>query len=339
MSQNIRVGIIGCGKISNRHGSWFLEDPDCEIVALCDLDADARKEREQAIREIHPEAKIEHFSDHRKLLEEGGVDAVAILLPHHLHYTICLDAIEAGKHVLVEKPMVTDVSQAREIMEKAEAAGLVLGIAYQRNTMSEYQYVKRMIDNGELGKIQFLSAHLEQPWFDIVHRPEIANTWRSSHEQAGGGQLVDSGSHTVSAVLAVTRLVPEEAFAFVENAGLGVDVNTVAAVKFRGGVLGSLTIGGFGHSCTEILRVVGDKASARIFFRTVQEQSLEIDGEVVDAKNLLPGTTPNLNFLETIRGNATLESDAELGLRVAQLTEALYASAKAHRPVRMEELE
>lgn len=339
MSQNIRVGIIGCGKISNRHGNWFLEDPDCDIVALCDLDEANRMERESAIRELRPGAEIEHFSDYRRMLEKVDLDAVAVLLPHHLHFPVGLDTIRAGKHLLMEKPLTTDVQEARELMEAAEKANLVLGIAYQRNTMSEYLYVKRMIERGDFGKIQFLSAHLEQGWFHVYSSPGFANSWRSNQELAGGGQLIDSGSHTVSAVLAVTNLVPEEAFAYVENAGLPVDVNTVAAVKFQGNVLGSLTIGGFGHSVTEVLRIVGEKASARIFFRTVNEQALEIDGEVVEAKSLLPGTTPNLNFLETIRGNSTLQSGADLGLRVAQLTTALYTSATQNRPVRMEELE
>jgi len=78
---------------------------------------------------------------------------------------------------------------------------------------------------------------------------------------------------------------------------------------------------------------VGDKKSARIFFRTVREQALEVDGKIVDAKSEISVSTPNANFIDAIRTGAEVRANANLGLRVAQLTEALYASAAEHRPV------
>ena len=149
----------------------------------------------------------------------------------------------------------------------------------------------------------------------------------------GGGQLVDTGSHTIAAMLDVTGLVPKEAFAYVETDGLPVDLNTAGVVRFTNNAVASVMIGGFGHKVTEVLRVVGDKKSARIFFRTVREQALEVDGEIVDAKSASPGSTPNANFVDAILNGADVSANANLGLRVAQLTEALYQSAAEHCPV------
>jgi predicted dehydrogenase len=271
--------------------------------------------------------------DHRDLLADSDVDAVAVLLPHHLHFPIARDALLADKHVLVEKPMVTNTEQARDLVAEAEARGRYIVIGYQRSYLSEYQYVQQMVASGELGEIKFVSAHLEQTWGAGFRKPGGELTWRQMPDEVGGGQLVDTGSHTVAALLDVTGLVPKEAFAYVESCDLPVDLNTAAVVRFSNGAVASISIGGFGHSVTEALRVVGDKKSARIFFRTVREQTLEVDGQVVDAKAAISGSTPNANFVDAILNGAETRANGELGLRVAQLTEARYESAKEHRPV------
>jgi predicted dehydrogenase len=273
--------------------------------------------------------------DYRDLLADTAIDGVAVLLPHSLHYPVAKAALEAGKHVLVEKPMVTDVTHAHDLIATAGRVGKLLAIAYQRAYLSEYLYVRRAVERGDLGTIRFVSAHLEQSWYAHFFSTRGRETWRSRPEEAGGGQLVDCGSHTIAALLDVTGLVPEEVFAYLETCGLAVDVNTAAAVRFRGGAVGALAIGGFGHSVTEVLRVVGDKASARIFFRTVREQALEIDGTPVDAGSAVPGSNPDAGFVDAILGRGQARAAGELGLRVAQFSEAVFRSAQERRPVKV----
>lgn len=333
MTKTIKIGIIGCGGIAGRHVQWFLACPECEITALCDISLEATSRRADEIRQLRPGCHIHSTTDHRELLSVPELDAVAVLLPHALHYPVAMDALQSGKHVLIEKPMVTETAHALNLIEAADRHGRLIGIAYQRSYMSEYQYVRRMVETGELGEIQFVSAHLEQSWYSHFGSAGSGDSWRERPEETGGGQLTDCGSHTLAALLDVTRLVPEEAFAFVEKCDLQVDVNTAAAIRFTNRAVGSLSIGGFGHSVTEVLRIVGDKRSARIFFRTVHEQSLEVDGEMIDAKAKMPGSTPNANFIDAIHGAAEIQANAELGLRVAKLTDALYISAAEHRPV------
>jgi predicted dehydrogenase len=139
----------------------------------------------------------------------------------------------------------------------------------------------------------------------------------------------------MAALLWVSGLAPSEVFAFVEKCGFDVDVNCAISMRFDGGAVGTALVGGYGHSVTEVLRIVGDRASARIFFRTVREQSLEINGEAVDAKASVALSTPNANFLDAIRGTAAVVSSGELGLRVARFTDAVYRSAGEGKPVGM----
>jgi predicted dehydrogenase len=190
-----------------------------------------------------------------------------------------------------------------------------------------------MIRSGEMGRIRFVTAHVEQAWLRHARTQKGQGTWRADPAKAGGGQLMDTGSHTVAAMLQVTGLKPSRVFAFCDHAGLDVDVNSSIAVRFEGGAQASVTVGGFGHSVTESLRIVGENHSARIFFRTVREQALEIDGQVIDARAELPGSTPNGNLIEAIAGREAIGADVDLGLRVARLTEAAYRSAAGGTPV------
>jgi predicted dehydrogenase len=329
------VGLIGCGGISKRHVSWFLERPECDISAVCDTSEDAMARCVDQIREMRPHTQVKRVASYHDLLARPELDGVAILLPHFLHHPVAKDALEAGKHVLVEKPMVVRVDHAQDLVDTARRTGKLLGIAYQRSYLPEYLFVRKMVQEGELGTVRFITVHLEQAWFAGRLAKVRDGDWRSDPGQAGGGQLVDTGSHTIAALLYVTQLAPIEVFAYVDNCGLDVDVNSAMVVRFANGAQASISIGGFGHKVTESLRVVGDKASARIFFRTVREQSLEIDGQVVDAASMVRRSTPNANFCDAMLGKANLGADGELGLRVARLSEAAYESARRGAPVRL----
>jgi len=335
VSESVRVGLIGCGNIAARHVQWLLEKEECCITALCDINADAAREKLNLVKELRPEQSPGVMTDYRELIERDDVDGVAVLLPHALHHPVAKAALEAGKHVLVEKPMTVNADEARDLVETSKRVGKILAIGYQRAYLPEYLYVKRMVERGEFGKVRFMTAHVEQAWYNIVTRAGRARGWKRDPAQAGGGQLVDTGSHTLGAMLHVSQMDPVEVFAFIDKCGLDVDVNTAMVVRFAQDCQAAVTVGGFGHSVTECIRVVGDRASARIFFRTVKEQALEVNGEVVDARSAIPPSNPDANFVEAILGKATVEADGVLGLRVAQLSEAAYRSATEGRPVKV----
>jgi len=329
----IQVGLIGCGRIAGRHVNWFNDAQGCSITAVSDISEDAAQTRANEILKLNPGSDVSVYTDYKEMLEDPALDGVAILLPHGLHFQVGMDALNADKHVLMEKPMVTSVDDAQALILEARKRKKVLGIGYQRSYLSEYSLVRRMIADGEFGEIQFVSGHLEQAWYANFTDPKKERTWKSDPEGAGGGQLVDTGSHTVAALFDVTQLNPVEVFAFMQNLDIPVDVNTASSIRFENGAVGTLTVGGFGHSVTEVLRVVGEKKSARIFFRTVAEQSLEIDGEIIDAKTEYPASTPNADFISAIQNEKTMTANGELGLKVAQFSEACYDSAKEKRPV------
>ncbi len=130
----LRIGIIGVGGMSRFHIKSFIDSPDAEVVGLVDTDP----ERLKTAVEMMPELDgVPAYSDYSDMLAAGGLDATQINTPHTLHFDQIMDSLDAGLHVLTEKPMVCSAAHARAIIEKARSTGKVVQIAYQRHFQSD----------------------------------------------------------------------------------------------------------------------------------------------------------------------------------------------------------
>ena len=188
MSKNkIRVGFIGCGGNSRGHGRSIMQTPDAEIVALADISESAI----QAFREnVGVSSEVPAYTDYREMLAATKPDAVEISTPHTLHFQQIMDSLDAGCHVLTEKPMVCTVEHAREVIDKVKETGKHLMIGYQRHLQPTYAYCRNVVQSGELGSVHFVTAHQGQNWYRNQQ-----GRWRMDPALSGGGQLNDSGSH------------------------------------------------------------------------------------------------------------------------------------------------
>ena len=144
----VNVGLIGCGGISNPHVRGYLEIPDqAKVTAVADVaEANARTRAEQV-----GGAKI--FSDYHDLIADGGVDAVDICLPHHLHADAIITAAEAGKHILCEKPLCITTEEAEKISKVVQDNGVTLMCAHNQLFMPPVAKARALIQGGELGKV------------------------------------------------------------------------------------------------------------------------------------------------------------------------------------------
>lgn len=149
MEKKLRVGIIGCGGIANgKHMPNIAKIPEAEMVAFCDLIPE-RAEKAKADYGT-PEAKV--YSDYKELLKDGTIDVVHVCTPNRSHSFITIDALEAGKNVMCEKPMAKTVEEARAMVEAAKRTGKKLTIGYQGRQRPECQYLKRACQNGRFGR-------------------------------------------------------------------------------------------------------------------------------------------------------------------------------------------
>jgi predicted dehydrogenase len=179
---SIRVGVIGTGAISQVvHVPIFAEREDVDLVAVADADphkAEALSRRFQVPLVLTDEALIAH----------DAVDAVVICTPNHLHETMAIAALEAGKHVFVERPLAITSEGAQRVIDVAERAGRVLVVGMPHRFRPGVAALRNFIAGGELGDLYAVRGS----WMTRL-MPGSRHTWRYDRAQAGGGALVDLG--------------------------------------------------------------------------------------------------------------------------------------------------
>jgi predicted dehydrogenase len=184
-TQRLRVGVIGAG-IGATHLAAYNQLPQVEVVALAGLDDDR-------VRRVAAEYHVpQTYREYEQLLAAPGIDAVSVCLPNLLHAPVSIAALQAGKHVLVEKPLARNVDESLAMIGAAREADRVLMVSFDKRYRGDVQWIKQYIDSGALGKIYYAKAH----WMRRSGIPRLGS-WFVSKEQAGGGPLIDLGVHVL----------------------------------------------------------------------------------------------------------------------------------------------
>lgn len=181
----VRVGVIGVG-IGKSHLKGYSNVAEAEVVALCDLD-------ETRARQAASEFNLDNaaiYTDHSALLENPDIDAVSVCLPNFLHQPIAVDALDAGKHVICEKPLALNAAQAQEIVDAAARNGKNCMVGQVSRFRQDSQYLKQIIGEKQLGDIYY--AHC-----GVLRRSGIPGYggWFTTKSKSGGGPLIDLGVH------------------------------------------------------------------------------------------------------------------------------------------------
>ena len=188
----VKVGIIGCGGIANgKHMPSLAKVKECEMVAFCDIIVE---KAEAAAKKFGVEgAKV--YADYKELLEDKSIDVVHVCTPNRSHSFITVDALEAGKHVMCEKPMAINTAEAKKMLDAAKRTGKKLTIGYQNRHRPDSLYMKQEAMDGTFGDIYYAKA--------IALRRRAVPTWGvflNEYEQ-GGGPLIDIGTHSLDLTL------------------------------------------------------------------------------------------------------------------------------------------
>ena len=229
----VRVAIVGCGRISDLHELGYRGREDAKIIAVCDTDKNLANAKAKAWG-----AKKVYY-DYSRLLEDRDIDLVELLLPHHLHAEMAIAACRAGKHVSVQKPMATCITDADRMIEAAQKAGVLLRIYETFVFYPPAVQAKKMIEAGEIGEPQMLRMHLNTGKTECGWEvPFEAWVWRFNEKECGGGPLVfDHGYHLFS--LAYNLMGPvEKVYAWIDKSTVlpevYLDAPAVIMFKFKG---------------------------------------------------------------------------------------------------------
>jgi len=184
----MRIAIIGAGSIAKRHINSLQANPQVELVSICRRD-------EEAVRQMAKTYGIPNWcTDYKDILKDETVDAVSIITPTYTHRDIVIEALNAGKHVLCEKPPAMNVQQAQECADAAAKSGKVLMYAFVLRFNKETVFMKDYIDSGAMGEIYFAEAFR-------MERCNKLGGWFVNKECSGGGKLMDACIHQLDQVL------------------------------------------------------------------------------------------------------------------------------------------
>ena len=187
MKQYLRAGLIGLGGISRVHIDSLQKLSCAKITAVCDID-------EEKLARVSEATGAKPYRDYTELLKDENVDIVHVLTPHYLHAPMSIAALKAGKHVLSEKPMASELKDAKAMIEAADEAKTTLSIIFQNRYNASTVALKQIIESGEAGKLLGARAsicwHREAPYY-------TQSGWRGTWEREGGGVLINQSIHTL----------------------------------------------------------------------------------------------------------------------------------------------
>lgn len=355
--KKLRVGVIGVGGIGfGAHLSGYEKLADkVEIVAVCDID-EAKLERASKRYGVS-----ETFTDYREMLKMKELDAVNVCTPNYLHHPISIAALEAGKHVLCEKPLALNAEQGEEMVAAAKKAGKLFMIGVNNRYRDESQKLKRMIERGELGEVYAARTG----WIRRRGVP-FWGDWFMEKAKAGGGPLIDIGVHMLDLTrwlignpkpVSVTGAIyhkignylvtewdkndPVLAGALASGAAdkiYDVEDSAFAFIRFEGGITLELNVSWALNTNKEhnYCELYGDKAGATLSPLTVFGEK---EGTLVDYTFKTDEATTHhteiAHFVDCILNGTELISPAEEAVDVMRILDAIYKSAELGEEVRL----
>jgi predicted dehydrogenase len=322
-----RIGILGCGGFAGAHARRLKTVSEVQIAALADVSGEKIQGLiQRRLQDYAPSPAL--YTDPEKMFREARLDGVVIVTPHVLHCQQTIRAMDAGCHVLVEKPMVLNAKEAAQLAEKVRTTGRKVVVGYNPPYTAAFQYLRQVIRGGQLGRLQLVNGYISQNWKKLT-----AGSWRQDPAASGGGQAFDSGAHLLAGICWAVGARPDEVFALIDRQDTRVDINAAVTARFAGGVMASVAIGG---DC------LSDGTHSVYLF---EGGKVEIDGwggqwvrafrgneALADTPSGGVEPAPDGNFVDVLHGRAEPVCTVDDGLRMAQLMDALYESARTGNP-------
>ena len=229
-----KIGLIGCGAISNGHVSAFARIDDAQIVAACDIN-------EENLARVCEKTGAKGYSDYKELVKSEALDLAVITLPHGLHRECACFCAEAGVDVFLEKPMALNSEECKEITETCEKCGVMLWVGHLQRYMPANVFTKELIDSGELGELVGFSEVRNGEYF-TERRPK----WFGSKAMSGGGIMINLGAHSLDKLKYFTGSEVEDISGTIHmHEGLDCEDGVQAVVRMKNGVVGTITLIGY----------------------------------------------------------------------------------------------
>jgi len=224
----LKVGIVGLGGIARKHCDAIETLNNVKVVAVADF-LEENRNKYMGQYDIPKE-----YASHTELFQDDEIDAVAITLGHQLHHRLTIDACNAGKHVVVEKPMAINLQQCDNMIAAAEANNVKLMVGYTQHYYGTSLKAKEILDSGELGPLITAICYMSKNWNYKGRRPQ----YRSRYH--GGGMWLTNGTHVVDRL---TWVMSSQAHSVSASIGTRAhyqagDDSSTAFIRYKNGLAG-----------------------------------------------------------------------------------------------------
>ena len=321
----ITVGFIGLGKVSrNLHVPLMRKSGKFNIKAAADVMVDNPFLEGTGI--------TDYYTDYKEMLKDPEIDAVVVLSPHHLHEEHCIAAFEAGKHVLIEKPISRNLEEARKIMAAAEKSGKIGMIGFCQRFYNEHAYIKNVIEENKLGPL--LSARIDH----YQNFNPVQGSWWRSKEKVGGGAVIGSGVHRLDLLrwfLGEAKSVYARASYMPER--LEAEACVHAVIEFESGAVANFSINwaSYNYMHFEGVSVSGKNG---LVVTKKREDAFKIGLADVENGMLQDFVAPECqsmydHFAECIEQNKQPMPSLEEGYKTLQLVRAIYESIETNQVI------
>ncbi len=340
-NRKIRFALVGCGRIAGKHFEAITSHAaHAELVAVCDTDPVAL---EQAVKTTGAAG----FRSLTELLAGSSADAIILATPSGLHASQTIEAAQAGRHVVTEKPMATRWSDGQDMVSACDEAGVQLFVVKQNRRNATIQLLKRAIEKQRFGQIYMVNVNV------FWNRPQSyydSSRWRGTWE-FDGGAFMNQASHYIDLLDWLVGPV-ECVHAFTATLARRIEVEDtgVANIRWRSGALGSVnvTMLTYPKNLEGSITIIGEKGTARVggvavnaiehweFADSDPDDKLAADASYQTTSVYGFGHAAYYeNVIATLRGTAVADTDGREGLRSLELLIGLYLSARDGQPVHL----
>ena len=345
----LNVAVVGAGAIGLNHIQSFQAHPSARVVALAETSPE--RGQEAASKFGIPDV----YKDYTDLLTRADIDIISIALPNYLHASVGLDALRAGKHLMIDKPMATNAADAAKVIALAKRKKLHLMVGQNQRFTPETQTIKRLVDKGRLGEVY----HAKARWMRRSGIPKIG-TWFTQKPLAGGGCTYDIGVHALDLALHLVddfepASVSGQTYTKFGNRGLGeggwgkserdpskpfdVDDMSMALIKMKSGRTVLLEATWAAHqpmNDEHSVQLFGTDGGATTnpaqFYRKTKTgyvvEELQTSASILTDNRMA-------NFVDVVLGKAEPYVKPEQSLAVQKILDAIYKSSETGREVRI----
>jgi UDP-N-acetyl-2-amino-2-deoxyglucuronate dehydrogenase len=337
--RKIRIGVVGCGRISKNHfGSIEKYPSDLELAAICDIDSITLAEHAEKYQ-------VPAYKDMEEMLEREKLDIVALCTPSGIHPDQAVLAAKYKVHVMTEKPMATRWADGVRMVRACDEAGVRLFVVKQNRRNTTLQLLKRAVSEKRFGKIHMV--HLNVFWTRPQAYYDQGNGWRGTWE-FDGGAFMNQASHYVDLLDWLIGPVEKIQAMMSTTRDIEVEDTGVLNIKWRSGALGSMSVTmlTYPQNLEGSITILGEKGTVRIGGVAVNDIQLwqfdetrDYDAQIKDANyqtTSVYGFGHPLyykNVIDVLHGGAEPETDGREGLKSLELLIAAYLAARDSKTI------